>query len=84
MFIAITKDRRDRGGPQTYHVQVRLVLAGQPVLQSRKVPTPTNAQREAERIFGPLDWMTAEQAGLYNQPFVVQVAEFRASAGSTG
>jgi hypothetical protein len=83
MFIAITRDRRDRGGPQTYHVQVRLFVAGQPVLQSRKLPTPTNAQREAERIFGPLEWMTAEQAGLDNQPFVVQVAEFRLGAGGT-
>lgn len=74
-FVAITRDRDDRG-PSAYHVQVRLVLAGQPVLQSRKLRGQSDASREAERIFGRLPWLTAEQAGLTSQPCVCAIAEW--------
>lgn len=80
LYIVITKDRPSGGGPSTYHVQLRTRKAGQPEMQSRKERDPSGAQRTAERLFGPLEWMSREQAGLDGQPFVVQVAELALNA----
>jgi hypothetical protein len=74
VWVVITKDRH--GG---YHVGIRLNKHGNtPIMQSRRQSAPHEARREAQRIFGAhLDWMTGDQAGLHNQPWVVEIAEVR-------
>ena len=77
-WVAITKDRH--GG---YRVVVRLHRANNTsVMTSRRLTGPSDARREARRIFGDaLHWLTGEQAGLHNQPWVMEIAELHISGG---
>ena len=62
VYVVITKDREP---PARYRVTLRSALGEtRPKMQSAAVLTPSNAQREAERLFGPLTWMSRDQAGL--------------------
>jgi hypothetical protein len=71
-WVAVTKDRH-RG----YHVSIRLGRASNtPMMQSRRLDSPSEARREARRIFGErLNWITGDQAGLQGQPWVLEIAE---------
>ena len=71
-WVAITKDRH-----QGYHIQLRLHrTSNTPIMQSRRHSSPSDARKEARLIFGErLDWMTGDQAGLHNQPWVLEIAE---------
>jgi len=74
VWAVITKDRH--GG---YHLAIRLHQHSNTfVMQSRRLDKPSEARREAQRIFGDhLDWMTGDQAGLHTQPWVLEIAEVR-------
>jgi hypothetical protein len=71
-WIVITRD--NDGG---YRIQLRSRLAGTaPEMLTRKQRTPSEARREAERIFGDgLYWQSRHDVGLDGQPYVVEVAE---------
>jgi hypothetical protein len=77
-WVAITKDRH--GG---YRVVMRLHRANNTsAMTSRRLAGPSDARREARRLFGErLNWMTGYQAGLHNQPWVLEIAELHCSRG---
>lgn len=65
----ICKDRQ----PRSFRFQLRPGYSQPPAAISRAVADAAKARREAERIFGPLDWQDA--SGLvHEQNYVVQVA----------
>lgn len=68
--VAITKDKQ----PRSFRFQIRPGSSQPPAAISRAVADAAKARREAERVFGPLQWKDA--AGLVYAPdYVVQVAE---------
>ena len=68
-IVAISKDRQ----PRSFRFQVRPGYSQPPAAISRAVSDAAKARREAERIFGPLEWQDA--AGLVNgQDYIIQVA----------
>ena len=73
-WVAIAKDRH-----QGYHIYLRLHrTSNTPIMQSRRLSSPSDARKEARLIFGEhLDWMTGDQAGLHNQPWVLEIAEVK-------
>lgn len=71
LYIVITKDRHEG-----YHVAVRLhQRANTPVMQSRRLRNASEARHEARQIWGPLHWVAGADAGLHNQPWVIEIAE---------
>lgn len=71
VFVVITKDRHEG-----YHVAVRLhQRSNTPLMQSRRLRSPSEARNEAKQIWGPLHWVAGRDAGLHNQPWVVEIAE---------
>lgn len=67
IYVVITRERDGDG----YRVSLRdISQATRPLMQSAKVRTPSDARREAERLFGPLEWTTDH--GL--QSYVVEAA----------
>lgn len=69
LWVAITHDRD--GGCR---VQLRTRRAGNIAdMQSAKQRGMSQALRHAERLFGPLAWISGEQAGLPS--YIAQIAE---------
>lgn len=73
--VAITKDRQ----PRSFRVQIRPGYSQNPLTTSRAVASPSAARREAERLFGALNWQEPADRGVV-QDYVVQVALVEATA----
>jgi hypothetical protein len=69
--IAITKDKQ----PRSFKFQVRPGINQPPAAISRAVASASAARREAERVFGKLEWQEADAAGVIGQEYVLQVAQ---------
>jgi hypothetical protein len=70
-IVAITKDRQ----PRSFRFRIQPGYNQPGVAQSRSQKDPSGARREAERIFGPLEWQDAADAGVIGQEYVIQVAK---------
>jgi hypothetical protein len=68
-IIAICKDRQ----PRSFRFQLRAGYSQPPAAISRAVSDAAKARREAERVFGPLEWQDADGLVL-GQDYVVEVA----------
>ncbi|HXB67221.1 MAG TPA: hypothetical protein VNY05_03210 [Candidatus Acidoferrales bacterium] len=64
-----------------YHPSIRLHRANDiHVMQYRRLPNVADARKESRRIFGQMHWLTGDQAGLHNQPSVIEIAELTIKA----
>lgn len=71
LYVVVVQNK-DSG----YSIQLRLRRAATvPDMQSRKLRSAHEAKHEAQRIFGPLNWISREDAELTGQPYVVCAAE---------
>lgn len=69
-IIAISRDRQ----PRSFRFRIQPGINQPPVAQSRACASGSAARREAERVFGPLVWQDAGEAGVIGQEYVTQVA----------
>jgi hypothetical protein len=80
--VAITKDRQEHypdGNlkPSACRFQIRPGFSQPPVATSRGCATPAAARREAERIFGPAQWLDPKECGV-SEAYVISVAQYEA------
>lgn len=71
IFVVVVRHKDGGSGWQLRDVKA----ATRPLAQSAKADNPSRARRDAERIFGRLDWIDRDAAGLSGQPFVESVAQ---------
>ena len=57
-----------------YQAQLRPSAGSNALFYSRRVSTTSGAKREAERLFGPLEWQQPPAALHESEPTVNQVA----------
>ena len=69
-IVAISKDRQ----PRSFRFRIQPGYSQPPMAQSRAVASAAAARRDAERLFGPLEWQDADGL-VVGQEYVVQVAK---------
>ena len=75
--VVITKDRQ----PRSFRWGIRMGVNQPNELGLSRADSHSNARRAAERVFGPLAWIDAAEAGADERnSYVVECAKVEASA----